>query len=297
MYHFPPNPSHDYPSLLPYSLTNLWSLFLTCFLQVCVCVFLSMYVKTFLVRMCLAYIHFQGWPLDNHLVCSSLRKTVSPAPSIPWLLVVLCLVPKPYYEFSSFHFSLPVVMLTACLLVQDVFKQACWCDFMNAACAVSGRHNLTAKFLFLWVSQSPRSLFPSDPWASDVGVVLWVCQLGLCSTLFILISCGFLWCFSAHCKGNLPGRRWGLRLTLGVRTGIWGVASAYAGLERDNHPFSFKSVTSLALDCGLGVQYQGHLPIPEQLALNWIRGLLVHHSEKDLFWGWDYFCDLVVGKL
>lgn len=27
---------------------------------------------------------------------------------------------------------------------------------------------------------------------------------------------------------------------MGVRTGIWGVASDYAGLERDNHTFSFK---------------------------------------------------------
>lgn len=62
--------------------------------------------------------------LDNHLVCSSLGRVISPARSLPQLTTVV------NGEALGF-LPVPFGMFTGVLLVQLTFGRSCWQDFMG----------------------------------------------------------------------------------------------------------------------------------------------------------------------
>ena len=123
--------------------------------------------------------------LDNLLVWSSLDNTFSPTLSIPWLSVVLCL-------------------LLSCL----AYAKAVRWDFMGVASSITRRHNLTENSFILWLLQSFCFLFQNNPKALDVGVILYICQLGLIFTAGLYLLHGFL------------NEGWGLHLSVSMRTDI-----------------------------------------------------------------------------
>lgn len=77
--------------------------------------------------------------LDNELVCSSLRETISLAHSILQLPVVRSVGLGPWSLFLI-HFSKSVVLV----FVQLMFRRSYWLDLIDVASDISVRHSLTA---------------------------------------------------------------------------------------------------------------------------------------------------------
>lgn len=131
-------------------------------------------------------IHFQDWPfcIGQPLGTLSSEGDYFPCSQHSLVLCSSFLGPKPY-EVSSFCFSMPIV--TACQLGQDMFRQV-------------RLHECS--FWYFWETQSHNKvpfllgltvLLPRPQWSLHlrVGVVKNMYQLGLGSTLFLLISCGY----------------------------------------------------------------------------------------------------------
>lgn len=82
--------------------------------------------------------------LDNLTVSTPLGKTVSPTPNIPRLSIVV------YVQLRPREFTLSLSI--AIVLVQLLFKQACWQDFVGVASDITRIHSLTANSLSLAVT-------------------------------------------------------------------------------------------------------------------------------------------------
>lgn len=103
--------------------------------------------------------------LENQLACSSLGKATCRTPSFPPLPLVLWRVETS--GLSPVQFG----VFTGVLLVQLMFRESCWWDFMGMASDVSGRHSLTAKFsLILWLLQFLPCLPVSLRWGCFVDM-------------------------------------------------------------------------------------------------------------------------------
>lgn len=91
--------------------------------------------------------------LDNKLMCSSLRRVFLSA-SIAWLPEVLC-GGWGSPSLLSVHFSMHMVSV----LVQYMFGQTCWWDFMRVASESTRRHNPTENFVIFWLLEYFCSYF------------------------------------------------------------------------------------------------------------------------------------------
>lgn len=84
------------------------------------------------------------WALDSQLMCSSLRKTTFPAPSLLQLFLVFCRGLRSHGVFPI-HFR----MFIAVVLDKLKFGQPCWLEFMGLASENIRRHNITEDSLSL----------------------------------------------------------------------------------------------------------------------------------------------------
>lgn len=118
--------------------------------------------------------------------------------------VLLLFEKKRHFIFNYLHVCM-CVCLVACISqlgYQHVYYcPPCSCHFkavmaqklhVCSSSDISKRHNLIENFLLLWILQYLCPLFHNDPWALCARIVLQVYQMGLGSTLCIVISCSCL---------------------------------------------------------------------------------------------------------
>lgn len=131
-----------------------------CYLLVTTCIYTYVYTHIFLNILlsfydinCMCIFRADHFVLDDKLMCSSLGRAF-PTANIAQLPVVLCGGWSPP-GFISVHFSMPMVFV----LVQYMFRQTCWWDFMRVASENIRRHSLTENFVIFWLLKSFCSYF------------------------------------------------------------------------------------------------------------------------------------------
>ena len=93
--------------------------------------------------------------LDEQSVCSSLGKTLSPAPSIPLMPVVLCVVFVPGGLYPSLWH------VYCCVFVQLTFGEPCWGDCLVQPLVLLG-DNVLHQNLILWLKTAFDQIEPSS---------------------------------------------------------------------------------------------------------------------------------------
>lgn len=123
--------------------------------------------------------------LGNQLVCSSLWKTTSLIPNIPWYLIVL---------FGGLEFSLlcHFYHICQCHSLYLMFWGSYWWDFMGVSSNITRWYNCTGKSFVFWLLESLCPLLHNVFWALDVGVFCQEIHWNWDSQLCILIDCAFL---------------------------------------------------------------------------------------------------------
>lgn len=99
----------------------------------------------------------------------------------------------PFMPVWAVVISLLLLILEICVfLVWLILLQSCWWDFMGMVSDISGRYNLTAHSMIIWLLKSFFALLHNDSWAIGAGdcgrCILWVWALQFC-ILIVVFFC------------------------------------------------------------------------------------------------------------